>query len=201
MRVEHWHTKPWWEKGIDILVGSIWVVYAALYLSQAWMTRSWANGGLFLFYTLVAFLFIFRRPARRRARWWQTALALGDAIWPVVWLRPTGHGVWLGTLLQGGAMLIMLMATLSLGWSFGIAPADRGLQTRGLYRWVRHPLYAGELLFYLGYCTSHPSWHNLVGMGVSLLLVWFRMRWEEAIIQGYEGYARRVPWRLVPGVW
>jgi hypothetical protein len=38
--------------------------------------------------------------------------------------------------------LLVLAATLRLGRSFGIVATNRGIQTGGLYRIVRHPIYA-----------------------------------------------------------
>ena len=200
-RLAHWSNKPTWEKALDLIIGCGWIVYATLYLNNALHGQGWANWGLFLFYTLVAFLFIFRRPARKTAPWWQTLVAFADAIWPVLWLRATNSGWFGGHILQGLAMALMIAATFSLGLSFGIAPADRGLRTRGVYRWIRHPLYAGELLFYVGYCLVHPSWHNVIGGLISFIWGRLRIKWEEAILHGYEAYAQQVPWRLLPFIW
>src|SRR5512133_1092983 len=41
---------------------------------------------------------------------------------------------------------LIFWSLLSIGKCFGIAPADRGLIMRGPYRWVRHPMYLGELV-------------------------------------------------------
>jgi len=200
-QIPHWRDKSRTERFLDAFIGSVWAAYAVLYLVSLFQGTGWGNIGLFLFYTLVAFLFISRRPARRTAPWWQTAVALLDALWPILWLRPTAMGYGIGQILQGAALLLMVTATFSLGFSFGIAPADRGLQTRGVYKYVRHPLYAGELLFYAGYLLSNFSWHNLLGLIVSLIMVRLRIHWEEQIIGEYDRYAQKVRWRLVPYVW
>jgi protein-S-isoprenylcysteine O-methyltransferase Ste14 len=95
----------------------------------------------------------------------------------------------------------MLVALAWLGRSFGIAPADRGLRTGGPYGWVRHPLYAAEILFYVGYVVAHPSWRNLAALVFGGAIQVFRIVREERILEGYAPYAARVRWRLLPLVW
>lgn len=95
----------------------------------------------------------------------------------------------------------MTIALISLGRSFGIAPADRGLRTVGFYRWIRHPLYASELCFYVGYLMANPSVRNLLGLVVCTIVLIGRIWREEQILEGYERYAQQVPYRLIPYVW
>jgi protein-S-isoprenylcysteine O-methyltransferase Ste14 len=90
---------------------------------------------------------------------------------------------------------------LSLGKSFGIAPADRGLVLHGPYQYLRHPVYAGELLAVLGAIAGRWSVWNLAILLVLLLSVLARICWEERALSGYGGYARQVRWRLLPGIW
>ena len=57
----------------------------------------------------------------------------------------------------------MIAALLSLQRSFGIVPANRGIREGGLYRIVRHPLYAAELLVFLGVVLVTPTpWNILI---------------------------------------
>jgi protein-S-isoprenylcysteine O-methyltransferase Ste14 len=97
---------------------------------------------------------------------------------------------------------LCLWALVTLGPRFGIAPADRGLTTQGPYRWVRHPMYLGELLFRLSLVLM--SRNILLDLLLAMLLIsvqiWRLLR-EETRINGYGCYARLVRWRLVPGVW
>lgn len=95
---------------------------------------------------------------------------------------------------------LTLWSLLALGRSFGIAPADRGLIQRGPYRWIRHPMYLGELTLNAAILWAEPLsggllWCLLAGIQVA------RITREEKIIAGYAEYARRVPGRLIPGVW
>ena len=40
-------------------------------------------------------------------------------------------------------LLIVIAGKVSLGRSFGLIPANRGIVSTGLYRLVRHPIYLG----------------------------------------------------------
>ena len=75
----------------------------------------------------------------------------------------------------------------------------------GPYRWVRHPGYAGAIATYLAMpplLSSLWAWLPAVAL-VAILVV--RTRLEDATLraelEGYEAYAGRVRYRLVPGVW
>lgn len=197
----YWREKSRTDRVIDGIVGGFWALYASQYLASVIRGGGWTNLGLVIFYTQVAILFVLRRPARRQGSWLQTAVAVADVFLPIVLLRPARMGFWPGNVMQGVALVTMVVAAFSLGPSFGIAPADRGLRREGLYGWVRHPLYAGETLFYLGYLVAHLSWRNLAAVLVAVAFLVVRIRWEESILAGYEEYARQVRWRFVPYVW
>ncbi len=88
----------------------------------------------------------------------------------------------------------------------GFTPFPRPLPTgelveSGPYRVVRHPVYTGGLLFFLGYSlyASVPALAATAALGV----VWaLKARVEERYLRerypAYEGYAERVRFRLVP---
>jgi len=136
-------------------------------------------------------------PAVRLAAWAAVVLpwAAGLDPAPPSPLRPLGEA------LVGLGLALALWAMAALGEAFGVAPADRGLVTRGPYRLLRHPMYAGELLAFLGYCVAHPSPLAALLLAASAALAALRIRWEERILEGYAAYAARVRWRLLPFVW
>jgi protein-S-isoprenylcysteine O-methyltransferase Ste14 len=75
----------------------------------------------------------------------------------------------------------------------------------GPYRYVRHPMYASTFLFFPGSALLLGSWWGLMFCTVLLgLLVW-RIPLEEGMLEnglaGYEEYARKVRYRLIPRVW
>ncbi|WP_293904810.1 isoprenylcysteine carboxylmethyltransferase family protein [Phenylobacterium sp.] len=74
----------------------------------------------------------------------------------------------------------------------------------GLYGLVRHPLYAGNLLFYAGLALWLGSTAALVGVVGLLLFTLARIVIEEGYLRAnlpaYADYARRVRGRLIPFV-
>ena len=70
---------------------------------------------------------------------------------------------------------------------------------------MRHPMYLGVILLFLGMSMVLGSWWALLpGAAIGLLFVLRtakedQMLWVE--LAGYSEYARRVRYRLVPGVW
>ncbi|ASY67546.1 methyltransferase family protein [Sinorhizobium fredii] len=85
--------------------------------------------------------------------------------------------------------------------------SERGQRvvTTGPYRYVRHPLYSGSLLFVAGTSLLLGSWWGLLAaLGLAALLA-IRIGIEEKALRaglaGYDAYAERVPYRLVPFVW
>jgi protein-S-isoprenylcysteine O-methyltransferase Ste14 len=84
---------------------------------------------------------------------------------------------------------------------------DRGHQvvSSGPYRWIRHPGYTGALLTYLATPLFLDSrWAFLPVIFITIVLV-IRTSLEDKILQDelqdYSDYARRVRYRLLPGVW
>jgi protein-S-isoprenylcysteine O-methyltransferase Ste14 len=85
--------------------------------------------------------------------------------------------------------------------------AERGhtVVSSGPYRWVRHPGYAAMILFELGMGTLLASGWALLASGACAGLFVLRTALEDrtlqAELQGYADYARRVRYRLLPGIW
>jgi len=84
---------------------------------------------------------------------------------------------------------------------------DRGhtVVDRGPYRFVRHPMYVGANLMHVGTALVLGSWWALAVAGVILLLFIWRTAMEDRTLRrelpGYEDYAARTRFRLLPGVW
>jgi protein-S-isoprenylcysteine O-methyltransferase Ste14 len=83
--------------------------------------------------------------------------------------------------------------------------ADQKLASRGLYKLVRHPMYAGNLILMVGIPLALGSYWGLLLIIPSLLVLVFRILDEEKLLSqelaGYREYTRRVRYRLVPYVW
>jgi protein-S-isoprenylcysteine O-methyltransferase Ste14 len=112
--------------------------------------------------------------------------------------------LWVGAAAQGAGNVLAVVGICDLGRSFGIVAAHRRIKTGGLYRSVRHPIYAAYLLAFGGFVLAHPSIYNGV-----VLLAWgiiqiARIHAEEHLLAAdpqYTTYAQRVRHRLIPGIW
>jgi protein-S-isoprenylcysteine O-methyltransferase Ste14 len=84
---------------------------------------------------------------------------------------------------------------------------ERGhtVETGGPYRYVRHPGYAGMIIFTLATPVLLGSVWGLIPAGLTVAAVVLRTTLEDRTLQaelgGYEEYAGQVRYRLVPGVW
>ncbi|NCF69612.1 MAG: DUF1295 domain-containing protein [Chloroflexi bacterium] len=84
---------------------------------------------------------------------------------------------------------------------------DRGhvVCDSGPYRIVRHPGYAGNILPLLGIVLALSSLWTLIPAAVALVIAVIRTALEDRTLQeelpGYKEYARRVRYRLLPGIY
>jgi protein-S-isoprenylcysteine O-methyltransferase Ste14 len=107
-----------------------------------------------------------------------------------------------GIVLTGTAFAVWSLAIL--GRCFGLFPEVRGLVLRGPYRWVRHPVYLGEIVAGAGVVIARP---HLLTLGLLVTFVAFqywRTVFEEralmtAFTSEYAAY-RALVGRLVPGM-
>ncbi len=147
---------------------------------------------------LAVFWMIFRRKSSAEAHWTVQLLAWLSSIIPLT--MQTSENARLSWLSVPG-LLMMLWAFWSLGASFAIAPAARRLIISGPYRYLRHPMYAGELFSLLGFCIGSPLLWNWSVLLVFALSIGYRISQEEILLKRYAVYAYFVKWRLMPGVW
>jgi protein-S-isoprenylcysteine O-methyltransferase Ste14 len=104
----------------------------------------------------------------------------------------------------GGALAVWAARVLGRGLTPYPKPSAHGaLVESGPFRRVRHPVYSGGLLFFLGW--SLYAGPVALALTAVLAVLWaLKSRVEEghltARYPGYADYARRVRWRLVPGV-
>jgi protein-S-isoprenylcysteine O-methyltransferase Ste14 len=82
---------------------------------------------------------------------------------------------------------------------------DQKVIATGPYSVVRHPMYAGALLYLVGTPLALGSWWGLVPFVATLPFLIWRIFDEEAFLArnlpGYAEYRDQVRFRLVPGVW
>ena len=106
-------------------------------------------------------------------------------------------------LFSAAGLSIVIAGKLSLGRSFGLMPANRGVVSTGLYRLVRHPIYMGYLVTHAGFLAANPTIWNLIMLVAADLALMWRAVCEEHTLQqddAYREYQQVVRWRVVPGV-
>jgi protein-S-isoprenylcysteine O-methyltransferase Ste14 len=176
-----------------------WITLGGLRLLDAWQNVHVIPALLAAQAGLIAWLLATRNQQAAEASWPQKIVAWASAFIPLA-LR-IHHETLFGQGITGLGLLLVLWAMGSLGRSFGIAPADRGMVMHGLYRSIRHPMYLGELISLAGGLIGDPSFWNIILIHTLLLTLLLRIRWEEQTLSDYGRYAGQVRWRIIPWLW
>lgn len=186
--------------------GLILVLWLALVNRVAHSLNGYAPLALISETAVMAFTLI-RRPTGNislRLGDWLLAIAATAAplmIQPGLDMFPKIAPLGIALVLLGN--VVQALAKLSLRRSFGIAPANRGVKSDGLYRFVRHPMYAGYLAVHIGIMILMPSLLNLLLYTIGWWAQILRLRAEEALLSqdpAYQAFMGKVRYRLVPGV-
>jgi protein-S-isoprenylcysteine O-methyltransferase Ste14 len=101
------------------------------------------------------------------------------------------------------SIAIFVYARLSLGRSIGFVPANRGIVTRGAYRFVRHPIYSGLFVAMLAFVLRNYSPLTLLMASTIVVLFMIKSIVEERFLRAdaeYAAYLHRVRRRWIPGV-
>jgi protein-S-isoprenylcysteine O-methyltransferase Ste14 len=155
---------------------------------------------------LTALMILIRRPGPMMNTGYGWAIAVAGTFSPL--LIVPGGDVWSSPALAIGLMTAGLLCSISakifLRRSFGIVPANRGIEREGPYRMVRHPIYFGYLLAQLGFLSVNVStWNALVYAACWMAMV-LRIKAEEEVLAtsaSYREYRAGVTKRLIPFVW
>lgn len=149
------------------------------------------------------------RTTRSLAGWAMVAvqalLFLGIGFWPAMWSPKVDAMLWPSlTLVMIGALGVVASA-MQLGQALTPLPEPNGagMRARGLYRWVRHPMYTALIVICAG-----VAWGRGVVVAwalVAALVVFFDIKTrveEHHLVTAYDGYAAYAArtGKFLPGV-
>jgi protein-S-isoprenylcysteine O-methyltransferase Ste14 len=165
---------------------------------------------LMCFYALLVFLYIIRRSARSTTTsLFAKTIAVISTFLPFtipLLSRPSDNPtiMILAGLVTISGIAITLYSLSTLGGSFSIIPQARSLVQNGPYKYVRHPVYLGELISILGIVLARPSTIAIAIYGLLAALLVYRSLEEEKLLVGifpeYETYSLRRA-RFIPGIY
>ncbi|MGO4808926.1 isoprenylcysteine carboxylmethyltransferase family protein [Cupriavidus sp. 2MCAB6] len=154
----------------------------------------------------VALSLIVRVPARRD--WSPVAILsslLGTFYFLAIQLTPGVRIVpeAVGAGLQIAGLSWQIFAKVSLRYSFGILPANRGIVSSGAYRFVRHPIYLGYFVADVGFLLANFGLQNLLVYTLQYVMQAVRILREEKLLSDdpeYRTYRNKVCFRMFPGI-
>lgn len=126
------------------------------------------------------------------------------------WSGPMSGGLWWAGLGIAFASQMFVLWAMTSNPYFATTvriQEDRGhtVTTHGPYRLVRHPGYAGSLVFNLALPLVLGSWWVFIPSLLTITLTFIRTALEDRTLQtelpGYPEYAAQTRYRLIPGVW
>ncbi len=201
---------------VDLTLCAFWAAIAVVTLRQ-WL-REWPQThqlrgfGIFLVNSTYAYFFVVRKPSADCSKapfdWMVTALTIVASflLQMVPGAKPVVSAPWLlraSLALQTLFALVLIASICSLGRSFGLVPAHRGIKVGGMYRFIRHPLYGAQLLFYCAYLPANFTWTGLALLVAIFVGMNLRASAEERLLSKdpeYRSYLQRVRYRFIPGV-
>jgi protein-S-isoprenylcysteine O-methyltransferase Ste14 len=193
-------------EGIFNVVGAAtYIVSCGFFIADFDATHRISNLFMLARRFIFAIFFITRKtPAKTNTslRDWLVAVS-GTWVQNFFLPAPEVHDIPLMHLVQGLGLAVCLGGALSLNESWGIVAANRGVKSRGLYKFVRHPIYAGYFLEAVSYVAQNITGRNLAVLAVWAALQLWRIRIEEDYLSAdpaYRQYTKDVRWRLLPGI-
>ncbi len=161
------------------------------------------------FYALVIWCYLRRGPALATSGSVTAHAAAIAATW-LPFALPLLHGALAGQRRQALSDVLLICGMVWAVWSLrflgrnvSVLAQARGVVDRGPYRWVRHPLYAGEIVSSLGLAIAVNS-YTALALWVALcgLQVYRALREEQVLLRAlpaYRSYRSRTA-ALLPGV-
>ena len=113
----------------------------------------------------------------------------------------------LGDVLVAAGLGITMLVVIQNGYAAATVTLETGqtVASGGVYRFVRHPMYVGFVIMMVGMPLALGSYWGLLFVIPTLGALVFRIVDEEKLLTkelaGYDEYAQKVRYRLMPNVW
>jgi protein-S-isoprenylcysteine O-methyltransferase Ste14 len=110
-------------------------------------------------------------------------------------------------LVCGSGMMFVALWQNAFAAPIVVDQSERGqtLVDKGLYSHIRHPMYLGILLFFVGTGLWFQSYASVIAVPIAFAPIIARVLVEEKTLRetldGYAAYTERVRYRLVPRIW
>jgi protein-S-isoprenylcysteine O-methyltransferase Ste14 len=110
-----------------------------------------------------------------------------------------------GVALVAFGLLFTVWARVVLGgnWSGSVTLKQHHEIVRtGPYRWIRHPIYTGLVLAFIGSAVARGEWRGVLAVAIVIAALWRKWRLEERWLMESFGTAyadyRKTTWALIP---
>jgi protein-S-isoprenylcysteine O-methyltransferase Ste14 len=113
----------------------------------------------------------------------------------------------LGDVLLATGLGIAMLVVIQNGYAAATVTVETGqtVVSGGVYTFVRHPMYVGNMIMMVGVPLALGSYWGLVFVVPGVVTLVLRILDEEKLLTrelaGYREYTQRVRYRLVPYVW
>ena len=113
----------------------------------------------------------------------------------------------LGSVLLAAGLGLAMLVVVQNGYAAATVTVESGqpVVSTGVYTFVRHPMYVGDVIMMIGIPLALGSYWGLFFVLPGVLTLVLRIRDEESMLTqelaGYREYAQHVRYRLVPYFW
>lgn len=196
---------------------------------EGWIFNIWF---LVMCFAVIAYLYRndpallterFQKPGAANQKGWDKYFVIGLVVGFFAWIvimpldaKRFGWSVGLPIWLQALGALLLLVSFFLFFRAYAdntfLSPLVRVQKERkqkvittGVYGFVRHPMYLGAALLFLGTPLLLASIYGLIVGLLMILLLAARILGEEKMLvnelEGYEEYKKKVKYRLIPFIW
>ena len=200
-----------WRRRLGMLQDASLVGISALFFyvhaSHVVEARNLTNVFFAVEQALLVGMFLTRRRSQYTSTRFQDWVVATIGGWGPLLMRPNETGgafEYVGAGVQMLGLTLVIVGFATLGKSFGVVAANRGLKVGGPYQLVRHPIYVAHFITMLGFVVANFWWFNVATIVIVTIFQVLRIGAEERVLvatSDYAVYKAKVRWRLLPGVY